>query len=348
MKKIGILTLPFQPNYGFLLQAFALHKVLASKGTDVILLDRAWNRKSIPTLSYKLKRAIFYKYLCKNVYRFYKSLNITRTLRSSTELWEQANNLDGIVVGSDQVWSVANTRGADLNYFLDFIHSNSSIRRYTYAASFGKDKIVISPEEKETITKLLPKFDTLSVREESGLNILSQEFGVNGVCDLDPTLLIDKSEYLELIKNEPAIFSDALTTYILDNSIEKKKAIEKFAKDNNLRVHNLYNRKYLPYYSVEHWLAAIAEAKFVIVDSFHGMVFSIIFEKPFFAILNKRRGATRFISLLNKLGLSDRLVYDINKMPSNPSPINYEDVKLKLMKERALSMETINRITRYE
>lgn len=340
-KNIGILTLPFEANYGFILQAFALYRILENNGATPILLNRGWNETNISFL-HRFKRKIYYEYFCRNIITFFHKINQTEIIRNSSSLLNKCKelHLESIIVGSDQVWSVPNTRGADLNYFFDFLETNSKIKKYSYAASFGKDKLIISEHEKNRIGQLLSLFQIITVREESGVDILSNDFNVESECVLDPTLLLDEEQWNLYA---PLHFTkDKLVTYILDTSKETEKEIKQYAANNGLRIHNLYNRGLLPYYSVDHWLSKIRNSKFVIVDSFHGMVFAIIFKKQFIAIANKKRGQTRFVSLLSKLGLNDRLVENVREINKKSfQTIDYDNVMKKLEKERTNSMKFI-------
>lgn len=345
--RIGILTLPFGPNYGNILQAYALSRVLIKKGKNPIILKRRWNQPKIHSLIYRIKRKIYYGWFCRDIAKLYNTIPKTQDIRTSKDLLLCCidNNVEKIVVGSDQVWCVPNTRGVELNFFCDFVNENSKIKRYSYAASFGKDKLYATTDEKIAIKRLLYKFRMISVRENTGVNILNNEFGISSHCVLDPTFLLTIDEWEKIAFSHVSQKKSEVVTYILDDSKEKRNAIAKFAKDNGLRVHNLYNRKILPYYSVEHWLSKIRNSEFVIVDSFHGMVFAIIFRKEFLAISNKKRGETRFTSLLNKLGLEDRLIYDIQEINNKEfHKIDYKPVNLILEKERKKSLEFIDNI----
>lgn len=343
-KKFGILTLPFEANYGYILQAFALFKLIEKNNAQPILLNRGWN-ESNPSFIHRFKRKVYYKYFCKNIISLFKKINQTEIIRSSDKLRNICESLDlnGIIVGSDQVWSVPNTRGAELNYFFDFLDNNSNIKRYSYAASFGKDIFIANTDEKIKIHNLLKKFEVIAVREDSGVDIIKHEFDLDSICVLDPTLLLSEEEWERYASNYKN--SNELVTYILDTNKDKVNSIKQYATANGLDVYNLYNRKFKPYYSVEHWLSKIRNANFVIVDSFHGMVFAIIFKKQFIAIANNKRGKTRFISLLHKLGLENRLVEDALQINQKQFvDIDYNEVEKKLDKERNASMNIFNHI----
>ncbi len=192
-------------------------------------------------------------------------------------------------------------------------------KKIAYAASFGKDYWE-GKNDIEDISKLLQDFTAVSTREENGVHICKDIFGYNkAVQVLDPTMLIGKEFY----KNEIILKYDTnrvpkggLLTYVLDEGSEKKEIIN-FVKK-SLDINNVHHLKGFnsskTIYTVPEWLASFANADFIVTDSFHGMVFSIIFEKEFIVIGNKSRGIDRFISLLSLLDLEDRLVINRNKI----------------------------------
>ncbi len=155
---------------------------------------------------------------------------------------------------------------------------------------------------------LLKKFDAVSVREASGINICRNYFGVEALQMLDPTLLLSADDYRGLIckaHTEPS--NGNILVYILDKTPEKVALVEKIAKDKNLipfwldspdeYQSNLPLEKQIKM-SVEQWLKSFGDAEFVFTDSFHGCIFSIIFRKQFLVFGNPKRGLSRFYSLL--------------------------------------------------
>lgn len=340
--KVGILSLPFEPNYGWAVQLWALYHTIEQMGHEPIILDRRWNATQSGLL-YNIKRFIYYKGICGRFSTFFKKeiSNITPIVRDSTTMTQISNTLDAIVVGSDQVWRIEHTRGADLNFFLDFVHSDS-VKRISYAASFGKDTWQGTPDETAIVKQLLAKFSTITVRENTGVKLCKELFDANAANVLDPTLLLNSCDYNSVL-SAPRMKS-TLTTYILDSTEEKTNTINRISEDKNLSIISLYPKKCITYYkSVYYWLESIRDAKYVIVDSFHGMVFSIIFHKNFAVMANSKRGMTRFTSLLSQLGLEDRLTSDysyesINRILSTEIDYNHVDCKLKEMRLYSLTI----------
>lgn len=330
-KKVAILSLPCNPNYGFILQQWALYRIIERNGCSVVLLNRRWNRKKNNPIN-RLKTFVFLHFFCRPFYSFWKKMKRSPEIRSSLKLKQfvKSENLDSIVVGSDQIWRIEHTRGADLNYFCDFLEGEK-IKRISYAPSFGQSEWKGSKEETSTVKRLLGLFDSLSVREMDGISLCKNYFDVDVRLVLDPTLLLSVDDYRKLIKSKKRN-QKYIATYILDKSDEKDSFIKKIACQRPcVRLYER-NRFFSSFISIEDWLTEIYYADYVIVDSFHGMVFSILFKKNFCVIANKRRGNSRFVSLLNELGLEDRLVYEMTEasVARVKKEIIYDDVDVRL------------------
>lgn len=373
--RIGILTLPLHTNYGGILQAYALQTVLERMGHQVVVFDTP-NKKKLPPL-WKIpfsfaKRTIkkflgrtdriFIEYyfnktrpfIAQNIQPFIDERIHRKIINSFNQL--NRNDYDAIVVGSDQIWRViyfSMWLGQSVeNAYLDFA-KNWEIKRIAYAASFGTDKWEYTEEQTLECKQLLQKFDSISVRETEGVNLCKRYFDVDAQHVLDPTLLLDVNDYIALFQNKHiSKSSGTLLYYVLDKSNEIDKLIQKVASEKRLRpfaVNNPYenddskslNERIKP--SVETWLRGFYDAEFVITDSFHACVFSIIFKKQFLVVGNKERGMARFESLLKAFGLEDRLLseyYDIGKLPL----INYESVYQKYDKLKEKSIDFLMHI----
>ncbi len=195
------------------------------------------------------------------------------------------------------------------------------MKRIAYAASFGVDEWEFSEEETKTCRDLLQKFDAISVRENSAVLLCDKYLNrADAVHVLDPTMLLDKEDYIRLVEkeNEPKS-PGTLFCYILDEDEKKNEIIDTIARQISAvpftqmpKCHISYeNLKYrledCVYPTVTAWLRAFMDAEMVVTDSFHGCVFSIIFNKPFIVYGNKVRGMARFHSLLSIFGLENRL-----------------------------------------
>lgn len=352
-KRIGIITLPFTPNYGWLLQVWAMQRIVSKLGNDPILIYRKWDL--VPANSNilaRIKRFLYYHVLCKSLYSFFcKNIKKTKLYRSSEQIKSviEDYSLQTIIVGSDQVWRFVSTRGVGFNFFVDF-DEKDKVQKFSYAASFGYDYWSGTKEEAEHASMLLSRFTGISVREDSGVSICRDILHVNAVQVLDPTMLVDIADYNSLAPRRLIKEGKVLSTYILDLDENKENFIKKMAVKMQLdEMVSLYvdNRKSRVhrYRPLEYWLSGIRDADFVIVDSFHGMVFCILFHKQFLVIGNRHRGMTRFESLLKLLNIQDRLICNVEnyKVDTKILPIDYEAVDSKLRKLKKESMDFINK-----
>ena len=371
--RIGILTQPLYTNYGGLVQCYALQTVLQRMGHETIVLQREFDRK------YSFREGCIYyakhlvkmllgrreswhyvvsqekrDYIAKNTYQFIeKNINPRSEHIYTTEQLAAAVDslhLDAIIVGSDQVWR-PDYSPCISNYFLDFLPENSKIRRISYAASFGGDDWTFLPERTEQCASLLQKFDAVSVREKSAIKLCKEHFGVDAVQTLDPTLLLDAEDYLKLCLERKGSRGN-LFCYVLDMNPQKQAIINRIASETGKKAfesmpalppdtYNLYGDiDKCVYPPVEDWLSAFNEADMVVTDSFHGTVFSIIFNKPFFVIGNEGRGLARFQSLLSMFGLEGRMITSDNINVLNE--IDWEEVNSYRQRLREKSINYIN------
>lgn len=341
MKNVAILTLGLRHNYGGILQAAALYNFLKIEGYNPILLrkypiQKGWKAiiikalEILPFQNLKGFRNSYVKYI-NNIQFFDEYMpNQTKIMNYKFQIEEFLNKheIDAIVVGSDQVWRYTYINDTEYDtYFLNF-KLNREIKKISYAASFGIDSWE-APSENLNIKKYLSDFNAVSVRESSGQGICKKDFDrQDAEWVLDPTLLIDQSFYLDMIKNNSLESYDCIT-YILDNNREKNELVKKIHTDcQHVNVLNLLTKSST--LSVQNWVASFKSTKFVITDSFHGMVFSIIFNKQFVVLVNKDRGSDRFFSLCHLLGLEDRLYDPTQGVTFDLKAIDYLDVNKRL------------------
>jgi len=346
--KIGILTLPLHTNYGGILQAYALQTVLERMGHEVIVFDQDRDIcRSVFRQMLTLGKYIVNKFLLRKNVRYFAPREQNKERREREQHTrafiekyinvylvrhlekDVPKNLDAIVVGSDQVWRHLYFTGMFHtkieNAFLNFTE-NRVIKRVAYAASFGTDDWEYSEKETQKCAQLLGEFDAVSVREKSAVALCKEKLGRADVQHLlDPTMLLTKEDYIQLVKEANTPPSEGnLMCYILDESQEKKALINRIADERNL----------VPFYAnspvddaiamqseriqppLEQWLRGFMDAEFVVTDSFHACVFSIIFGKPFVAVGNKERGMARFESLLSLFILEKNLIDNTDKYDS--------------------------------
>ena len=206
------------------------------------------------------------------------------------------NDTEAIIVGSDQVWRPKyNYRIEDM--FLKFAEK-LPVRRIAYAASFGVDNWEYTSKQTFECAALAKKFDAISVREESGVKLCKEHLGVDATWVLDPTLLLTKEDYESICRDTPVCNEKYIAVYVLDENENVTATYEKESAARGLVVKKFHADSESTL-TVPEWLAMFRDASFVVTDSFHGTVFSIICGKEFKCIYNEGRGAARFESLLN-------------------------------------------------
>lgn len=356
--RIGILTVPFNNNYGGFLQAYALKKVLASMGHEVIFINRRRNRPH--GLKASLKRLLITCHLLrdKNAEKIAEISIYTNQFKSKylepiTEEYYTTKELkrclklgiDCFVVGSDQVWRYQYAKDSIDDFFFSFL-KGSGIPRFSYAASMGTSDIEYPYDKLQICSRLLKEFRGVSVRENSTLQLLLEKFKYHSAAVvLDPTMLLNVKDYQELMGDEKAPSElPYVFTYILDESVAKNKIIDNIAKKRNLKRINMKAqtgdlRLMNIIEPVETWLSAIFYSDFVVTDSFHGTIFSIIFKKPFIVIKNKQRGVARITDLLSRFCLDNRLMEETENVEIlNNKDIDWDLVKQRIQKEQTLSV----------
>jgi exopolysaccharide biosynthesis predicted pyruvyltransferase EpsI len=231
------------------------------------------------------------------------------------------------------------------------------VKRLAYAASFGVDHWEFTPEDTEKSKELLKKFDAISVREDSAIDLIKNNLGrTDAQHVLDPTMLLSLHQYKAVVDKENiAPSSGNLKVYVLDKTPEKDNLVKLLEEKLQLKAFEVLPAKRLNEEKVTNsnindfvfpnpaaWLRGFQDAKFVVTDSFHGTVFSILHNIPFIAIGNVARGLSRFQSLLKMFGLEDRLVTDINSVNIDnfaKKEIDWERVNEVLEKERKKAVD---------
>lgn len=344
--KIGVVTFEFNYNYGALLQAYALVSYLRNMGHTVQIFNRGWdtwteqNKKS--TLKEEISRLLG-KYITLRSINAFRNryLPLTPRIHSDEELVQTAKQFDLIIVGSDQIWSSGTVQTMGYYYFADFA-IKTGIPVISYAASMGKNSFDVTSKQRANISRLLARYKAVSCREWQMIPILKGLGIEHPYCVLDPTLIADPVIY-DTFTNSSG--KNRIAYYFLDPNKTKYRILKQIEQALNVQSVNTYliDTK-IPllcskYPSVESWLSRIKNARFVVTDSFHGMVFSILFKRDFVVIANKKRGVARFTSLLGQLGLESRIV-------STPEeavilcklPINWDIIERKLKQLKSFSL----------
>lgn len=358
--KIGIVTQQIVGNFGGILQNFALQTILKELGHEPITIDyrdpfmtrkeyrkRKW-RYIRRTIKFKHPEPVGPRFRQRNskatdqfVSKYIVETPIVTDYNDKSLLKQK---FDCLLVGSDQVWRPEYNQGVMEDMFLNFAR-NWNVKRIAYAASFGTDKQEFSDNLIKNASLLVSKFEFISVREKSGIDLFETYFGQRPEWVADPTLLIDRIIYNNLISQTYNLDTNTsgkqLFKYVLDKSSQLDRITEtlhkQFGIDNIIEIGDQDKSV-----SVISWLKEIRDAAFVFTDSFHGTIFSIIFHVPFISLCNESRGAERFLSLLKLFGLESRLITNNSQseiiLKQAMMDIDWEDVDNRLFKFREKSM----------
>lgn len=364
MKKVGLLTFHRPINFGAVLQAVALSKGIELCGGQCEIIDyinpafvKAYplvHKTNCNTLKGMLWELMMIPYRVKQKKEFQNFLTKNTNLSRSYTKCEMENvekDYDIIVVGSDQVWNLK-CSGSDVTYFLDFVKEKP---KYSYAASFGDSNI--KEENREMIKGFLDTFADISVREKSGLDILKDVTGHDFVQTLDPTLLLNRKQWCEIVKDTQRIIkNDYILIYFMVQSAQTMKEI--FAMADRIKEKYGYqivviggslrkNKNGIVYYnafSPEEFVSLFRDAAYVLTSSFHGTAFSVNFQKNFYSYVKPDLPVQgRIESLLTKIGLGDR-VFSISSKVEKIEDIDYEQPEVLLENERKNSYVYIEKV----
>lgn len=358
-KKVGILTFQRTTNYGAQLQNYALQEYLRKFKNLTIKVINYDNEKidlserHIEISEYKgLKGLIRYllighkrKIKWNNFEKFRdKYINLTEEYNKGN-IKHIENKIDYFVVGSDQVWNTEIT-GNDYNYMLDFIKDNN--KKYSYAASIGIENL--SKENKEKVISMIKQFKYINVRESTAKILLEQNSIKNVKEVIDPVFLLNTEEWIRKLKLTPKK-GNYIFVYMIDNYKENIKKIKRFAKKEHLKViyindntFNVYGVKNVKTASPKEFLEYLYGAKHVITGSFHAISFSLIFNKNFYYILNKKfKRSSRITDLLSKLDIQNKDITEEKEVKK--SEINYGKVSSKVNNEIEKSKIIINQMS---
>lgn len=344
--RVYTLTFNFALNYGAQLQMYALQKYLEKNEIEVSVVNYhpKWVEKrddsfSIKNLILKIfnakKRKIFEKF--QNDY-----IHFTTYCRTIQDI-EFLPQPDCYIAGSDQIWNSDLTRGIDKAFFLDF---KTTAKKIFYAASIGIDELSI--ENLKLMIPMLSKCDAISVREKNLQNEMNIPEIPKTRCVLDPSFLLEKDDYLRISKNIPMKKYVLIYQMRTDNRCYElaKKIADKYnlsiVEIGALRKKNGVNEvKY--FFGPAEFLGYFLNAEYIVTNSFHGTVFSIIFRKQFFTV-ELETNQMRITSLLQRLRLMDRVISSTNIQQISISNIDYSICEPFINKEILKSKEFLEQV----
>lgn len=337
MKKIGILTYHACFNYGACLQAYALQQTIIKYQPDCEIIDYQSdilrdisdvfskkpkhskevikNLTRLPYFSQLVKRQKMFENFISN------DLLTSQRYRTEKEVEIHAEDYECIVCGSDQTWNLEpSIRYQNPVYYLNFPKKQ---RRVSYATSFG-DWVEKAQNHEDVFLPWVKTYDSLSMREDSGVKYL-QSKGLECELVLDPTLLLTSQEY-DKICSEPIMKEPYVLLFSWNGAKEAVEVTKKIAKELKCKPIYIVAPPRAMFSGIERkldvgpkeFLSLIKNAEFVVTNSFHGTVFSALYEKPFVSVVSGKAD-TRRQSLLKQLGLLHHLV--------TPEELNLNDIK---------------------
>lgn len=351
--KVGIITLHRVFNYGSVLQAYATQQIFKSLGHNPVIIDYVTEQRTFKRLllsspnniknplhrvaytflklfSILVKKIIFGSFLRRHVtltkekYVSFKDLQRTPPVA------------DIYITGSDQVWNSKYNEGVDKGFYLEFAPEDK--KRIAYASSFGKD--ILDEDEIDENKELLGKYSSISVREDTAVNIL-RDLSIDSISVIDPTLQLTKEDWCKISKKRVVKENYLLLMLLYNEDNGGLEHAKKIAKQKNLKIvkisWELMKSKSIDilrsHKTPEEFLSLFKYADYVVTNSFHGLVFSLIFNKQFIMI-PRNEFNTRIESLLRLTNLGDRLVKGNLDMNIVDKLIDYDDVDSVIEAER--------------
>lgn len=333
---VGIVGWWFASNYGSALTYYVLGKSIEQMGKSVIFIP-------VPQLNnhnWDVDTQIVEKFMAKH-FRIAKK-------RQYDNLKEVNQFCDSFLLGSDQMWTESTTKLVGYSFFLDFVDKEK--KKIACATSFGASKFNSDLKMRYTARDYLKQFDAISVRENSGVEICRDKFGINAEQIIDPIFWEGEKVFDEIIiKNDCNDLPERyLLCYMLDPDCKKRDLVQYVAKKNQLKILTVFGLKeyegaknnwnigaIVEKPTIEEFLLLIKNCEFLLTDSHHGTCLGIIFHKNYFAIGNEKRGIDRFTTVAKKLGTTDRIL----SLPTNYdvidqiSEIDYKEVDARLNQE---------------
>ncbi|MEG1007619.1 MAG: polysaccharide pyruvyl transferase family protein [Bacteroides sp.] len=352
-------------NYGAALQAYALQEYLISQGHDVEIIDYKPDYMSVHYKFWHVPQSSHYysRAMKSNILRFMlccyfapkrfstygrklkfdtfkkKYLRCTTSYSSHQQLVIQPPVADVYVAGSDQIWNCALPNGKDPSYFLQF--GEDRTKRISYAASFAISHI---PDEfKSQMRKWLSRFDAISVREHTGLSVL-ESLDISGTEVVDPVFLLSREQWIEFARRKRLIKNNYLLVYDLYMNDERLHLeAEKLSIEFQLQIVSVdgnlkcpYAQKNISDAGPQEFVNLIANAEYVITNSFHATAFSVIFNRPF-AVFYKYPNISRIADVLNHVNLIHFLNTDTPSYKYNWDEVNDYLIKMRIHSYHFLS-----------
>lgn len=347
--KIGILTYHRAENYGALLQAYALRTYLQSLGHEVSFVDYwpgyhvdffkifSWHRFKDTSwkskLNYLIDATLWFIPKMTRRKRLQRFINHELGLTGKplyNEKTKITEHFDLVVYGSDQIWRKQNMGGVGFDDWYFGADNVQTDKKIVYAGSMGTVKTTAKNDD--YVKNMMLHFQNISVREVDLQNYL-QSLQVLSTLVIDPVFLLTKEQWMNVAAPKSNKGEKYILFYNLLNKPESVKFAEKLSKEAGLPIKEInkklslrhLGKRYISTASVSEFLRMILDAEYVVSNSFHGVAFSIIFQKQFFAV-GMGEKANRVKSLLNSIGVSERYVEDVRRAFAGMACIDYNSV----------------------
>lgn len=360
--KVAVITRHSIFNYGSLLQTIATQAVIEKMGYECDIIDyqrddenyrkiasvlvkkTKWNKNAILRMIYAATQSPKFYLMGKHFENLRDGvIKTTKMYHSIDELKEDKPQADMYMTGSDQVWGAIGNDPFDPAYFLGFTDQDDV--RLSYAASFGKTQF--TDALLGTMKSYLEKYDAITVREQSAVDIINKMGAGKATQVLDPTLLFDSTYWSRMICDP--IPKKYILVYQLHNNRQMMEYAYQLAAEKNLKlvtmsstmqhlIHRGGKHIFLP--TLSQWLGYIKNASFMITDSFHGTAFAINFNTQFVNILPEET-STRNQSILSLVGLADRVITDYNNFSCFEQKIDYDKVNDLIQEKRKESLAVL-------
>lgn len=352
-------------NYGSVLQAFALQRKFADLGVESVILQQKktdsirnstiyrYLRLLKPKKNYSLYQRIklerqksVYSEKGKKLDAFIRDRLCVEWIQKPEDIYPTLSEEDILLAGSDQIWSMISGEIPDW-YALQWKSLPKGVRRFSYAASIGLCNLTES--QKESYRKKIQGFECISLREEQAVAELKPYLGDTIRCDVDPTLLFD-GVFWENVSSERIVERPYIFVYMLRPDTRIIEMARKLASEKKCEV--IYTGLMADQFEgvqtvcnagVEDFLSYIRHAEYILTNSFHGTVFSVLFKKQFLSV-KIASTSSRVENLLTKVGLTDRLIVNLEEISKIDLPINYTPVHNALAQERIRSEQYLKQI----
>lgn len=319
-------------NYGSTLTAFALYQYLTEEGYSVAFISPPnFDRQTAGGFNIRQNYRMTAKYNAEN-------------------MKENNKYFDAYIVGSDVLWYYdAMMSSAGYSFLLDF--ADETTKKIAYSTSFGRTNSFFPPEQMPKAKTLLDRFDSIGLREYEGVEICRDRFDISATHVLDPVFLCSQNAWDKLSSKATRKTKERyMLAYMLDPTEEKAEKLQQIANELGLILVSIVDKQFdrekkmkimeefglLPNPTIEEFIYHFEHAEFIVTDSYHGMCFSLVFRRNFVALVNMKRGASRFLTLGKCLNVADRMIEDIKEIILNKEmllSIDYSTIGNKIEQE---------------